>query len=82
MMRPGRAASYFCRASCPHSSSDLMFDGVGEMIGYAFGPGAAMAKLSDMEFHRERFLAAHDRRETAAEPQKSDRRRGARAHVS
>jgi hypothetical protein len=40
----------------------LIFDGAGEMAGYAFGPGRAMAKLSDMEFHRERYLALHDRR--------------------
>lgn len=41
----------------------LAFDGAGEAAGYALGPGGAMAKLSDMEFHRERFLAPHDRRE-------------------
>jgi hypothetical protein len=31
------------------------------MAGYVFGPGAAMAKLSGMEFHRERFMAGPDR---------------------
>ncbi len=45
----------------------LIFDGAGEAAGYAFGPGGAMAKLSDMEFHRERFLAARDRREELCE---------------
>jgi hypothetical protein len=45
----------------------LAFDGAGEAAGYALGPGGAMAKLSDMEFHRERFLAARDRREGRGE---------------
>jgi hypothetical protein len=40
----------------------LAFDGAGEAAGYALGPGGSMAKLSDMEFHRERFLAARERR--------------------
>lgn len=43
----------------------LIFDGAGEMAGYLLGPGNAMAKLSDMEFHRERFLDENDERETA-----------------
>jgi hypothetical protein len=41
----------------------LAFDGAGEGVGYAFGPGGAMAKLSDMEFHRDRFTAEGERRE-------------------
>jgi hypothetical protein len=45
----------------------LAFDGAGEAAGYALGPGGAMAKLSDMEFHRERFLAARERREEPCE---------------
>lgn len=45
----------------------LVFDGAGEAAGYALGPGGAMAKLSDMEFHRERFLAARERREGVRE---------------
>jgi hypothetical protein len=45
----------------------LAFDGAGEAAGYAFGPGGAMAKLSDMEFHRDRFVAEADRREESAE---------------
>jgi hypothetical protein len=39
----------------------LLVDGTGEMIGYAFGAGKAMRRLSDMEFHRERYLTKHDR---------------------
>jgi hypothetical protein len=49
----------------------LIFDAAGEMAGYAFGPGSAMAKLSDMEFHRERYLERNDRHEALAEPQPS-----------
>jgi hypothetical protein len=39
----------------------LLVDRTGEMIGYAFGAGKAMRRLSDMEFHRERYLTTHDR---------------------
>jgi hypothetical protein len=49
----------------PALIAGLIFDGAGEMAGYALGPGRAMAKLSDMEFHRERYLAKHDRREAS-----------------
>jgi hypothetical protein len=34
----------------------LVVDGLGELIGYGFGGGSAMAILSRDEFHRERFL--------------------------
>jgi hypothetical protein len=39
----------------------LGFDGLGEMVGYLAGSGSAMQRLSDMEFHRERFLVDGDR---------------------
>jgi glycosyltransferase involved in cell wall biosynthesis len=39
----------------------LIFDGLGEMVGYSLGPGRAMEKLSDMEFHRQRYLHKTDR---------------------
>ncbi len=38
----------------------LIFDGIGEMVGYAFGPGEAMKKISDREFYRERYLGKED----------------------
>lgn len=50
----------------------LIFDGAGEMIGYAFGAGGAMAQLSDMEFHRERYLTRSDQIEATTEPQPSE----------
>lgn len=65
MIRPGRPRRLLPRV-LPALIVGLAFDGVGEMIGYAFGPGEAMATLSDMEFNRERFLVEHDRRETRA----------------
>jgi hypothetical protein len=46
----------------PALMAGLIVDGVGEMVGYAFGPGQAMARLSDMEFHRHRYLAERDKR--------------------
>lgn len=45
----------------------LAFDGAGELAGYALGAGDSMRKLSDMEFHRGRYMAARDRRETSSE---------------
>lgn len=62
LFRPGRPRHLLPRL-LPALIVGLIFDGAGEMTGYALGPGQAMAKLSDMEFHRERYLALHDRRE-------------------
>lgn len=39
----------------------LLFDGAGEMVGYALGPGRAMTVLSDMEFHRGRYMKSSGR---------------------
>jgi hypothetical protein len=60
LLRPGRPLHLFPRV-LPALFVGLVFDGAGEMAGYVFGPGAAMAKLSGMEFHRERFMAGPDR---------------------
>ena len=62
LFRPARPRRLLPRL-LPALLVGLIFDGAGEMAGYALGPGRAMAKLSDMEFHRERYLAQHDRRE-------------------
>ena len=40
----------------PTLATLLSADGLGEMFGYAFGSGNSVAYLSDIEFHRERFL--------------------------
>jgi len=40
----------------------LIIDGIGEMVGYACGSGNAMEMMTDMEFHRERFMDDIDRR--------------------
>ncbi len=66
MFRPGRPRHLLPRL-LPALIVGLVFDGAGEMAGYALGQGRAMAKLSDMEFHRERYLAVHDRREAFGE---------------
>ena len=39
----------------------LTVDAAGECAGYAAGGGQAMMRLTDLEFHRDRFLAAGDR---------------------
>ena len=60
LRRPGRARHLIPRV-LPLLFAGLVVDGVGEMIGYACGAGNAMRRLSDMEFHRERYLTKHDR---------------------
>ncbi|HEX5708078.1 MAG TPA: glycosyltransferase [Pyrinomonadaceae bacterium] len=67
LLKPGRPRRAFARA-LPALAAGLVCDGAGEMVGYAFGAGRAMAKLTDLEFHRRRYLAPHDlTRETAAD---------------
>jgi hypothetical protein len=65
LLKPGRPRHLVPR-DLPALVLGLAFDGAGELAGYAAGAGRAMAKLSDMEFHRERYLAPRDRRETGA----------------
>ncbi len=60
----GRAMHLFSRLS-PALLVGLIFDGGGELAGYLLGPGRSMATLSDMEFHRERYLDERDQVETA-----------------
>ena len=60
LRRPGRARHLMPRV-LPLLFAGLVVDGTGEMIGYACGVGNAMRRLSDMEFHRERYLTKHDR---------------------
>jgi hypothetical protein len=66
LFRPGRPRHLLPRL-LPALVIGLVFDGAGEMTGYALGPGEAMAKLSDMEFHRERYLTGHDRQKAPTE---------------
>ena len=40
----------------------LVSDGMGEIAGYVFGPGEAEERVSDFEFHRQRFLNQEDLR--------------------
>jgi len=46
----------------------LVADAAGELIGYLAGAGHAMRRLTDLEFHRERFLTAQDRSRARALP--------------
>jgi len=55
LRKPGRPRHLLPRL-LPSLLFSLAFDGAGEMVGYAFGPGRAMANLSDMEFHRHRYI--------------------------
>jgi len=60
LMRPGRPRQLLPRI-LPTLVIGLILDGAGEMMGYIFGGGSAMEKLSDMEFRRDRFLNHSDR---------------------
>ena len=60
LRRPGRPRHLLPRIM-PALFAFLVLDGLGELVGYAFGPGRSMAKLSDMEFHRQRYLQRMDR---------------------
>ncbi|MGH8597776.1 MAG: glycosyltransferase [Gammaproteobacteria bacterium] len=56
---PGRKRDLLPRI-VPLLFASLVVDAAGEMAGYALGVGDAMRKLSDMEFHRHRYLAKAD----------------------
>jgi hypothetical protein len=60
LRQPGRRRDLLPRV-LPALAAGLIIDGIGEMVGYAIGSGTAMEKLSDMEFHRERYLCARDK---------------------
>ena len=66
LSKPGRPRRLLPRV-LPALFALLAFDGAGELVGYALGAGDSMRKLSDMEFHRGRYMAARDRRETSPE---------------
>jgi GT2 family glycosyltransferase len=60
LRRPGRKSDLLPRV-LPALITGLIVDGAGEMVGYALGAGGAMRRLSEMEFHRERYLCKRDR---------------------
>jgi hypothetical protein len=60
LLKPGRPRHVLVRV-LPALMAGLVVDGAGELVGYAFGAGNAMAILSDMEFHRRRYLTKRDR---------------------
>lgn len=60
--RSGRLLDRFLRC-LPALVIGLVLDGLGQMIGYAIGPGNAGAVVARFEFHRSRHITATDRRE-------------------
>lgn len=60
LRKPGRECSLLPRI-LPALVFVLTFGAAGEMIGYVFGAGNSVKKLSDLEFHRSRHLAERDR---------------------
>jgi len=61
LRKPGRRRGLLPRI-LPALTAGLVLDGLGEMVGYATGGGGAMKRLSDMEFHRERYLRKDEQR--------------------
>lgn len=61
LRRPGRPQKLL-PPILPSLVIGLVLDGIGEMVGYAFGMGDVVEKLSDMEFHRDRHLNRRDRK--------------------
>jgi hypothetical protein len=43
----------------------LLLDGVGQALGFAFGPGRAEGRMASFEFRRDRHLTENDRRKLA-----------------
>jgi hypothetical protein len=70
LRRPGRP-TYLLPRVLPTLIAGLMVDAAGEMAGYAFGHGNAMSRLSDMEFHRERYLRKKEKFSSVAPAQHS-----------
>lgn len=60
LRRPGRKRDLLPRI-LPVLIAGLVLDGAGELVGYAFGAGSAIRRLTDMEFHRSRYLTKRDR---------------------
>ena len=65
LRRPGRPRRLIPRMA-PLLLLFLVCDGFGEMVGYAFASGKAVMRLTEMEFHRERFMNSVDRLEFIA----------------
>ncbi len=56
---PGRPGDLI-RRIWPALFVALLLDAAGEMAGYVLGRGNSMARLSEMEFHRSRYLGKAD----------------------
>lgn len=41
----------------------LTIDAIGQFTGYTIGPGDTMQRITEIDFHRERYMNVHDRRE-------------------
>jgi hypothetical protein len=59
--RKARLTSQLMLRTLPALILGLMANGMGEMLGYAFGAGDAKAKRAALEYGRERFLNRSDR---------------------
>lgn len=61
MSRPGRLSGRILLAT-PAVVFLLIVDAIGELAGYLSGPGDAPERIAEIDFHRERYINARDRR--------------------
>ena len=57
----------------PALAVGLAMDGVGQLFGYAFGPGNSPEEIPKYEFHRSRLVTAADRKQLFLPPRSPDR---------
>ena len=65
LFAPGRPTALLLRVT-PGLAFGLSVDGVGQMLGYLFGPGQSAAILSGYEYNRIRFVSLREREQAAA----------------
>lgn len=61
LKKPGRPRHLLLRLSLPMLFL-LICDGAGEACGYAFGPGRTAQRITEMDYHRERYMNEQDQR--------------------
>lgn len=64
LLAPGRPAALLFRIT-PGLVFGLSVDGLGQMLGYLFGPGQSAEVLSGYEYNRIRFVSLREREESA-----------------
>jgi hypothetical protein len=66
MLRRSDRYSWLLPRLLPRLCTNLLLDGLGELVGYIAGPGRSEFYLGSVEFRRERFITDADRRDLDA----------------